>query len=148
MRKNAQKLNSKSNSFKSIRVKEDTKKKADEFLKKINGSGESDKVTFDSLVSFFIENASTADILKLQLSVLTWEVEGKRIRHLFEKEYGKTSNELWNQVLQTNEYRDFASEHSRLPLPWNEPLKLLQKKAKNRDLNKIIKNDTLGSRSA
>lgn len=138
----------KNSSFKSLRVKEKTKKKTSELLKKINKHRRSGKVTCDALIDFFIENVTPSDLEKLELSLLTWDIEGERIRAIFEDINGVVSDSLWTQFIQTDDYRNFAMEHSRLPLPWDQPLEMYATKSRKKTLTKTNKNVSLRERSA
>ena len=135
-------------SYKTIRLSDETKNKVDSFLKSINKKNDSGKITPENLINFFLENVTTEEIEKLKLSALTWDIEGARIRAIYENKFGKFTTSLWTQFIQTDEYRQFASQHSRLPLPWEQPLKVFQSSLKNKSLNRIIKNDTLAGKTA
>lgn len=134
--------------YSSIRVKNSTKDVTLNFLKSINSSGENGKVTFDILVNFLIKNVTEDDIQKLQLESLTWDIEGQRIRNIYEKKVGKFKDKMWIQFIQTDQYREFASLHSRLPLPWEQPTEMFHQEKKKKPLTKRINNDTLNKESA
>ena len=74
-----QKRKSNRNNFKSIRVKEATKKEVDQFLKKINKNEHTGKVSFDDLIKFFMEKVTVENIQSLQLNSVNWEHEDKMI---------------------------------------------------------------------
>lgn len=112
----AQKRNTKRNSFKSIRVKEVTKKEVDQFLKKVNSNEDTGKVSFDDLINFFLEKVTVEDIESLQLTSVNWEHEDKRLRKLFEKKNGKVSEARWRELIFLGQINDFISDNSRLPL--------------------------------
>ncbi|GEM_PF-1230784 len=137
MKENVAKFNKKNVIFKSIRVKQSTKDKCQNFLIKLNKNKNSGKVTFDALVNFFLDNVDKADIEKLQLSTLTWDIEGERIRHLYQTKFGELSNSLWTQFIQTDLYREFAKEHSRLPLPWEQSAQMFQLNGRKKSKSKI-----------
>ena len=127
----------------SCRMQMETKKRMDSLLKKINSPEDFGTINCDELLSYYLENTTEEDIKRIQLRSLTWEFEGKRIRKMYEKKYGKIPNSLWSQFIQTDEYREFAAKHTRIPLPWQQPLNMLQSKGKNRGLTLAIKNDSL-----
>ncbi len=136
------------NIFKAIRVKDETKKVVDSFLKDINSKKESGKITHDILLNFLIQNVTKEEIECLKLTNLTWEIEGSRIRQLYEKENNKVSDNMWMQFIQTDEYRGFAKLHSRLPLPWEQPLEMFTSKSRKKNLTKNNNNVILEAESA
>ena len=111
-----QKRKSNRNTFKSIRVKEMTKKEVDQFLKKINSNEHTGKVSFDDLIKFFMEKVTIEDIQSLQLTSVNWEHEDKRLRKLFEKKNGKISEAEWRELIFLGKINDFISDNSRLPV--------------------------------
>lgn len=134
--------------YKGKRIKTATCDALDRFLKKINQDGETGKITFDDVVNYFIENVTEEDIERLQLSTLTWSIEEERIRKLYQKEYGELSNNMWRQYTQTDDFRAYASQHARITPPWELPAQMFQTKGRKKGLHKIIKNDTVKTRSA
>ena len=111
-----QKRKSNRNNFKSIRVKEATKKEVDQFLKKINKNEHTGKVSFDDLIKFFMEKVTVENIQSLQLNSVNWEHEDKRLRKLFEKQNGKISEAEWRELIFLGKINDFVSDNSRLPV--------------------------------
>ena len=108
--------NPEDNIYKSLRVKEPTKKSVTDFLKKINTEDDSGKISCDDLISYFIQNVTTEDIEKLRLGSITWEHEDRRLRKLYEKKKGKVSEAKWREMLFLGQLQSFIGEHSRLPL--------------------------------
>ena len=72
------KSNKKNYNFTSIRVKEGTKEEVNKFLEKVNKAEDCGKVTFDTLIHFFIEKMTKQDIEDLQMKTITWSHEENR----------------------------------------------------------------------
>jgi hypothetical protein len=104
----------KKDSIKTIRINSSTKEKLDQFLKSLNSNQDSGKVTTDKLISFFIENTTPENIKELQSGSITWAHEDKRLRRIWEKKKGITSEEKWKEMLYLGQLKEFISEHSRL----------------------------------
>jgi hypothetical protein len=66
------------------------------------------------LISFFIKNATPENIKSLQSQSITWAHEDKRLRRIWEKKKGITSEEKWKEMLYLGQLKEFISEHSRL----------------------------------
>ena len=100
--------------FTSIRVKEGTKYDVNKFLEKVNKAEDCGKVTFDTLVSFFLEKMTKEDIAALQVKATSWSHEEKYLRKLWEKKNGgKVSDDRWKKMLFLGELQTFISSHSR-----------------------------------
>ncbi len=100
--------------FTSIRVKDKTKEEVNKFLEKVNKAEDCGKVTFDTLVSFFLEKLTTEDIQALQTKTITWSHEEKRLRKLWEKKKGKVSDNKWKEMLFLGQLGEFIEANSRL----------------------------------
>ncbi|MBT6325374.1 MAG: hypothetical protein HOJ35_05355 [Bdellovibrionales bacterium] len=114
MKTNVTNPNKKNDGYTSIRVKENTKNNVNKFLDKVNKSEDCGKVTFDTLVSYFLENISNEDVEKLQLKSITWAHEDKRLRRLWEKKKGKVTENKWKEMLYLGQLGKFISENSRI----------------------------------
>ncbi|RZF21718.1 hypothetical protein DAY19_08495 [Halobacteriovorax vibrionivorans] len=101
----------KNDNYTSIRVKKNTKKDVNKFLDRANKTEDCGKITFDALISYFLENVTKDDIEKLQLQSITWAHEDKR---LWEKKKGKVSENKWKEMLYLGQSSEFISKHSRL----------------------------------
>ncbi len=115
-KQNSKTQKTESNIYKSIRVKESTKEKVTNFLNKVNKSEDCGKISFDDLISFFLENVTIDDIKKLHLRSITWEHEDRRLRKLYEKKKGKISDAKWREMTFLGHIQSFVNEHSRLPV--------------------------------
>ena len=100
--------------FKSIRVKGETKSKADQKLKLVNKAENCGTVNYDMLINFLIEKLTTEDIKELQKSTITWEHEEVRLKAIYSKKKGKISDVKWKELLFTGQLQAFVAEHSRI----------------------------------
>lgn len=114
MNNSATTSNQKNYNFTSIRVKEKTKVEVNKFLEKINKAEDCGKVTFDTLVNFFLERMNKEEIEALQMKTITWSHEEKRLRKIWEKKKGKISDNQWKEMLFLGQLSDFIASHSRL----------------------------------
>lgn len=114
MKTNTDNPKKKNDEYSSIRVKGSTKSNVNKFLEKINKAEDCGKITFDSLVSYFLENTSQEDIEVLQKGAITWAHEDKRLKRLWEKKKGKVTETKWKEMLYLGHLREFISKHSRL----------------------------------
>lgn len=109
----------KNNDYTSIRVKGDTKNNVNKFLDKINKTEDCGKITFDALVSYFLENVTQEDIENLQKGAITWAHEDKRLKRLWEKKKGKVSENKWKEMLYVGQLAEFIAANSRLQIASN-----------------------------
>ncbi len=112
----------KNNDYTSIRVKGNTKKDVNNFLEKINKTEDCGKITFDALVSYFLENVNQEDIENLQKGAITWAHEDKRLKRLWEKKKGKVSENKWKEMLYVGQLAEFIAANSRLEVATNAKL--------------------------
>ena len=108
--------NTKNDKYTSIRVKKNTKIDVNKFLDKTNKAEDCGKITFDALIGYFLENVSNEDVKKLQLQSITWAHEDKRLKRLWEKKKGKTSENKWKEMLYIGQLKEFIAENSRLQI--------------------------------
>ncbi len=116
MKANTDNSKNKNDEYTSIRVKGNTKNRVNKFLEKINKTEDCGKITFDTLISYFLENVTKDDIESLQMSAVTWIHEDKRLRRFWEKRRGKVSESKWKEMLYRGELTSFINEHSRLKI--------------------------------
>jgi hypothetical protein len=109
----------KNDNYTSIRVKKNTKLEVNKFLDKANKTEDCGKITFDALISHFLENVTKEDIEKLQLKSITWAHEDKRLKRLWERKKGKVSDNKWKEMLYIGQLADFITENSRLQIATN-----------------------------
>ena len=102
--------------FSSLRIKESTKTLVSKFLDKVNKDEDCGKVTPDSLVKYFLENVTSADIEKIQLQSVTWSHEEKRLKKLWEKKKGKVTDNGWKEMLYMGQLASFIKENSRIQI--------------------------------
>ena len=112
--KNTESSTKKNYNYTSIRVKEKTKGDVTKFLEKVNKTEDCGKVTFDTLIGYFLEKVEKEDIESLQLKTVTWSHEEKRLRKLWEKKKGKVTDNKWKEMLYMGQLQDFIKEHSRI----------------------------------
>ena len=117
--KNTESATKKNYNYTSIRVKDKTKDDVTKFLEKVNKTEDCGKVTFDTLIAYFLENVNKDDIESLQLKTVTWSHEEKRLRRLWEKKKGKTSDNKWKEMLYLGQLGEFISSNSRLQIGTN-----------------------------
>ena len=109
----------KNDDYTSIRVKGNTKSDVNKFLEKVNKTEDCGKVTFDALVSYFLKSVTNEDIKKLQEESIIWAHEDKRLRRLWKKKKGKTTENKWKEMLYLGQLAEFISENSRLQVSQN-----------------------------
>lgn len=112
--KNSETTTQKNYNFTSIRIKNKTKEDVTKFLEKVNKSEDCGKVTFDTLIGYFLENTSKDDIENLQLKTITWSHEETHLRKIWEKKKGKVTDNKWKEMLYMGQLQDFIKEHSRI----------------------------------
>ena len=100
--------------FVSLRVKSATKKKASKVLERINKKDDGRKVSMDDLLNYCIEKVTTDDEKVLQMGSITWVDEEIRLKKIWVKKHGKTSDFRWKEMLYTGALKEFINEHSRL----------------------------------
>ncbi len=105
--------------FTSIRVKEKTKESVRSFLLKVNKSEDCGKVSTDVLLSYFLDKVTKEDIEALQLKTITWSMEEKRLRKLWEKKKGKVTDDKWKEMTFLGQLVEFIFENSRLQVANN-----------------------------
>ena len=114
MKTNTDNTKKKNDEYSSIRVKGATKSNVNKFLEKINKTEDCGKITFDSLVSYFLENVSQEDVETLQKGAITWAHEDKRLKRLWEKKKGKITESEWKKMLYLGQLSEFVSTNSRI----------------------------------
>lgn len=117
--KNTESTTKKNYNYTSIRVKDKTKDDVTKFLEKVNKTEDCGKVTFDTLIGYFLEKVEKEDIESLQLKTVTWSHEEKRLRKLWEKKKGKVSDNKWKEMLYLGQLGEFISINSRLKVAAN-----------------------------
>ena len=118
--KNTETTTPKNYNFTSIRIKNKTKEDVTKFLEKVNKSEDCGKVTFDTLIGYFLEKTSKDDIENLQLKTITWSHEETRLRKLWEKKKGKVTDNKWKEMLYIGQLGEFISLNSRIKVAAKE----------------------------
>ena len=118
--KNTESTTKKNYNYTSIRVKDRTKDDVTKFLEKVNKTEDCGKVTFDTLIGYFLENVSKEDIESLQLKTVTWSHEEKRLRRLWERKKGKVTDNKWKEMLYLGQLGEFILTNSRLQIGTNQ----------------------------
>ncbi len=115
MKEKCNKPAAKNDSKKVVRLSQETEKKMQSTLAKLNSSkSDCGKVDRDTLICFLLDEMTADQQQRLLLSTLTWDIEEKRLMQLWAKKNGKVTSAKWKEFLYTGQLSQFIKEHSRL----------------------------------